>query len=224
MKWSGKIDFKGRPQYGTTGLITSTEVDTISGSLQTDIDAKPDILLELTDTPAAYDNGKYLKSTTSGTEWITVSGGMSELVNDPNPKLGNDLDANSHNINMGDQVINRPEIKDYSETKTAPSSVAGTLILDIENGNVFAVTLIENVTTLNFNNPSPTGKACSFTLILTQDSTPRSIAWPTAVGWDSGAAPTISTASAIYIFTFMTTDAGTKWYGFLAGSEMAVPV
>jgi len=30
--------------------------------------------LELTDTPATYDDGKYLKSTTSGTEWATVSG------------------------------------------------------------------------------------------------------------------------------------------------------
>ena len=201
---------------------TETEVDTISGSLQSNIDAKPDTLLELTDTPAAYDDGKLLKSTTSGTEWATVSGaGMNDLVDDTTPQLGGDLDANSHDINMGDQLISRPEIKDYSETKTAPSSSAGTLTLDIVNGNVFAVTLTENVTTLNFNNPSPTGKACSFTLILTQDSTPRTLAWPVSVKWDSGIAPTISTASAIYVLTFVTVDAGTIWYGFLAGSEMA---
>lgn len=31
-------------------------------------------LLELTDTPAGYDDGKYLMSTASGTEWSTVSG------------------------------------------------------------------------------------------------------------------------------------------------------
>jgi len=30
--------------------------------------------LELTDTPSAYDEGKYLRSTASGTEWVTVSG------------------------------------------------------------------------------------------------------------------------------------------------------
>lgn len=37
-------------------------------------------LLELTDTPAAYDSGKYLKSTISGTEWATVSGASGAYV------------------------------------------------------------------------------------------------------------------------------------------------
>ena len=124
-------------------------------------------------------------------------------------------------VSMGDELLNRPEIKDYSETKTSPSSASNVLTLDIVNGNVFEVTLTENVTTLNFNNPSPTGKACSFTLILIQDSTPRTVAWPGSVKWDSGTAPTISAASAIYILTFVTVNAGTTWYGFLAGSEMA---
>lgn len=129
--------------------------------------------------------------------------------------------ANSGPINMQDALLTRPEIKDYSEAKTAPSSAAGTLTLDIENSNVFETTLTENITTLNFSNPSQTGKACSFTLILTQDSTPRTVAWPASVKWDSGAAPTITTASAVYILTFVTVNAGTTWYGFLAGSEMA---
>lgn len=34
-------------------------------------------LLELDDTPVAYDNGKYLRSTADGTEWATASGGGS---------------------------------------------------------------------------------------------------------------------------------------------------
>ena len=32
-------------------------------------------LIDLDDTPNAYDNGKYLKSTATGTEWSTVTGG-----------------------------------------------------------------------------------------------------------------------------------------------------
>jgi hypothetical protein len=43
MKWKGKINFDARPQYATDGLITSAEVDTISGSLQINIDGKSDI-------------------------------------------------------------------------------------------------------------------------------------------------------------------------------------
>jgi hypothetical protein len=49
---------------------TEDEVVTISGTLQNQIDGKPDTLLELTDTPSVYDNGKYLRSTVSGIEWF----------------------------------------------------------------------------------------------------------------------------------------------------------
>jgi len=45
-----------------------------AGGYIEDLNAKPDTLLELTDTPAVYDNGKYLKSTASGVEWVVVSG------------------------------------------------------------------------------------------------------------------------------------------------------
>lgn len=40
MKWAGKINFDDRPQYDTDGLITSAEVNTISGSLQADMSEK----------------------------------------------------------------------------------------------------------------------------------------------------------------------------------------
>ena len=138
-------------------------------------------------------------------------------------ELDSEKVANGDPINMEDQQLTRPEIKDYSETKTAPSSASSVLTLDIENGNVFSTLLTENVTTLNFNNPSASGKACSFTWIMTQHSSAVTVAWPASVKWDSGTAPTISENDAIYIFTFVTVDAGTTWYGFLAGSKMAVP-
>lgn len=115
------------------------------------------------------------------------------------------------------------DIKDYSETKTAPTSAAGVLTLNIENGNVFAVTLTENVTTLTISNPSASGSACSFTLILTQAAAAKTVAWGGSVRWADSTAPTISTNSAIYVFTFVTIDGGTIWYGFFAGSEMGAP-
>ena len=37
-------------------------------------------LLELTDTPYSYDTGKYLQSTTSGTEWVSIDGLDGEWV------------------------------------------------------------------------------------------------------------------------------------------------
>ena len=120
-----------------------------------------------------------------------------------------------------DKVLQRPELKDYAETKTAISSSGGILTIDLENGNVFSLTTTEAITTVNLNNPPASGKGGSFTLILTQDATGRAITWPAAVKWPGGTAPTINTASKVYVLTFLTVDGGTAWYGFMSGSEMA---
>jgi len=58
---------------GDARYYQKDEVDTISGSLQTNINNKPDTLLELTDTPSSYTNTYYLRSTVSGTEWFDVA-------------------------------------------------------------------------------------------------------------------------------------------------------
>jgi hypothetical protein len=121
--------------------------------------------------------------------------------------------------NFVDKVVQRPEIKDYSETKTALSAAA-TVDIDLENGNVFTLTADQN-TTFTFSNPSPTGKSCAFTLIWTQDSSDRTIAWPASVDWAGGSAPDVTSGAAkIDIYTFFTLDEGTIWYGFQPGAEM----
>ena len=124
-------------------------------------------------------------------------------------------------INAADNLVTRPEMKDYSET-TVALSAAATVDIDLTGGNVFTITPDQN-TTFTFSNPSPTGKSCSFTLIWTQDSSDRTIAWPASVDWkDGGTAPSVTSgAGKIDIYTFFTIDAGTKWYGFQAGANMA---
>jgi hypothetical protein len=126
----------------------------------------------------------------------------------------------SANTDFGDKVISKPEIKDYSETKTALSAAASVAI-DIENGNVFTITPDQN-TTFTFTNPSATGKSCAFTLIWTQDGSDRTIAWPASVDWAGGSAPDVTSGSGKRdVYTFFTLDAGTIWYGFQAGADMS---
>jgi hypothetical protein len=121
---------------------------------------------------------------------------------------------------MGDNLIERPVIKDYGETRTTPSISAGTLTLNLENGNVFGVALNANITTLTIQNPSASGTACSFTLAFTADGTPRTVTWGASVKWAGGTAPTLtSTNTKVDIFTFVTWDAGTTWYGFVSGQN-----
>ena len=121
--------------------------------------------------------------------------------------------------NFADGVVQRPEMKDYSETKTALVAAAS-IAIDITNGNVFTITPDQN-TTFTFTNPSPTGKSCAFTLVWTQDGSDRTIAWPASVDWAGGSAPDVTSGSGkIDIYTFFTMDAGTIWYGFQAGADM----
>ena len=121
---------------------------------------------------------------------------------------------------MADQIIQKPEIKDYSETKTALSAAA-TVDIDLEDGNVFTITPDQN-TAFTFSNPSPTGKACAFTLVWTQDSSDRTISWPGTVDWAGGSAPDVrSGAGKLDFYMFFTMDAGTIWYGFQAGADMS---
>ena len=116
-------------------------------------------------------------------------------------------------INHADYVVQRPNFKDYAETKVAMAANA----VDISLGNVQTYTLSGN-NTLTFTNPSPTGNSCSFTLIVTNGGS-ATLTWPTAVDWAGATAPTL-TSSGIDVIVFTTIDAGTIWYGFAAGIEM----
>ena len=125
----------------------------------------------------------------------------------------NVAETRSAPINMADNVIQRPEIQDYSETVQAMAAND----VDCTLGNVQTKS-ISTAVTLTFSNPPVTGKAGAFTLIATFSGSPA-ITWPSSVKWAGGTAPTI-TAAGIDVFAFMTTDGGTTWFGFASGADM----
>ena len=75
-------------QGGALPHITTTEFSTYSGTLQTQIDNKPDTFLELTDTPSFYDSGKYARSTSSGIVWATAGQTFLDLTDTPTTYSG----------------------------------------------------------------------------------------------------------------------------------------
>ena len=122
-------------------------------------------------------------------------------------------------VNHADYVVQRPEIKDYSETVNAIGSIGGgTQDIDLTAGNVVTGTVDTGTTTFTFSNPSASGKACSFTLILTNGGS-QTVNWPGSVDWASSTAPTLTT-SGIDVIGFLTVDGGTIWYGFAGGLDM----
>lgn len=129
----------------------------------------------------------------------------------------------SHGLEMvGEQTISQPEIKDYGESvNTLGNLDGGTDDIDLELGNVITATVSTTAAqTFTFTNPPNTGTAGSFTLILTNGGTATTLTWPANVKWEDGETPTLTTSGGD-ILTFMTVDAGTIWYGFLAGLDMS---
>ena len=126
----------------------------------------------------------------------------------------------SGETNFADQLVTRPKIKDYSESYNA-SSGNGSTTLDLSTGNVFQHTASGGNVTFVFSNPPASGAGGSFTLKWIQDSSDRTATWPSSVDWAGGTAPTLTTGSAkVDMFTFVTFDAGTTWYGFVAGQDL----
>jgi len=122
--------------------------------------------------------------------------------------------------NFADNLLTRPKIKDYGESVNAIGSIGGgTQDIDLTLGNVVTGTVDTSATTFTFSNPSASGTACSFTLILTNGGS-QTVNWPASVDWAGGTAPTL-TAAGVDVLTFVTVDAGTIWYGFAAGLAMA---
>ena len=126
----------------------------------------------------------------------------------------------SGTLSMADNIVSRPEIKDYSESVNAIGATGGgTQDIDLTAGNVVSATVDTSTNTFTFSNPSATGKSCSFTLVLTNGGS-QTVNWPGTVDWAAATAPTL-TASGVDVLTFTTVDGGTIWYGFAAGLTMS---
>jgi len=214
-------------QSGTTVTLPTGKVLTITdaggisigGTVVTSSGAELNILDGVTSTAAELNVLDGIPAGLTATELGYVDGVTSALQTQLDAKLSLSGGTMSGTLQVADQLVQRPEFKDYSETKTALSPAA-TVDIDLEVGNVFTITADQN-TTFTFSNPSPTGKACAFTLIWTQDSSDRTITWPGTVDWAGGSAPDVTSGSGkIDIYMFFTMDAGTIWYGFQPGADM----
>lgn len=103
-------------------------------------------------------------------------------------------------------------LESYREKLVTLSGTAPAI--NLNNGNVFTHTLSGN-TTYSITNAQ--SQAHSFTLIITQTSTVRTITFPSSVKWQDGEIPDLSGASKTYILTFLSVDGGTTWLGMFGG-------
>ena len=119
-------------------------------------------------------------------------------------------------INMGDNLLTRPLVKDYAMEVYAHGSISTATTIDLENGNVHTATIGGNLT-LTFSNPIASGDATSFVLELTNGGA-YTLTFPASVDWEGGTAPTL-TAAGIDILVFYTRDGGTTWHGIVSSLD-----
>lgn len=104
-----------------------------------------------------------------------------------------------------------------NDTVTVAASASGVLNINLALGDYFTIALSENVTSLTFSNLPGSGKGASKMLRFTQDSTPRTVAWPASFRWAGGVAGAVSTGSgAIDLLAITTLNNGTNWNATLA--------
>lgn len=102
-------------------------------------------------------------------------------------------------------------------TVTALSISSGVVDIDCSLGDYFTLALTANVTSITFSNLPASGHGASKLVRITQDATPRTVAWPASFKWAGGAAGAVSTASAaVDLLAISTFDAGTTWRATLS--------
>lgn len=122
--------------------------------------------------------------------------------------------TNDYNFNVQQEA----QLKNYSETVVAVGNISGSQAFDISTANVFTATVTGTVT-ITFTNPAASGQCSSLSMVLTNGGS-SVITWPAAVKWAGGVDPTLTTAGED-VLTFFTLNAGTSWYGIVAGQAFA---
>jgi hypothetical protein len=97
-------------------------------------------------------------------------------------------------------------------------SISGST-LDLATGNVFLSTPSSNATYV-FSNPPASGTAYGFTLRVAPSAT-ITVTWPASVKWPDGLAPVAPASGETAVYVFYTQDAGTTYFGFVAGEALA---
>jgi len=195
-------------------------VDGVTSAIQTQLDNKQALDAELTELATMASTTASALADLTEAEVQILDGATvttAELNYNDITTLGTSQASKAVTADANGVVTFDNGISEESTTITSSSNAA---TLNLRDGTNFLHDLTENVT-YTFSNPAASGKVSSFTLKVIQDSTARTITWPSSVDWAAATAPTLTaTNNGVDIFVFFTNDGGTTYYGFTAGQAM----
>lgn len=158
--------------------------------------------------------------TTSGASLVMTGDTAGNLLLKTNGTTTAITIGTDQSTDFGDNLVVKPTLKDYALEGVAIGNTGATRTIDLESGNFFSATL-DQACTFTFSNPAGSGDFCGFILELTNGGA-FVITWPASVDWPGGTAPTL-TASGVDQLVFTTRDAGTTYFGFVAGLDIKSP-
>ena len=215
----------------TTGFLESTnnlsDLDNVTTArTNLGVSATADILLvsnnlsDLNNTTTARTN----LGVSSTSETLLVANNLSDLANAATARtnLGVVEATNTAVTNATNEfafnIQNEMQIQSYSETSNAIGNMNATQTFDLDLGNVFTAITNDDVA-ITFSNPAASGQSSALFIILTNGGD-HAITWPASVVWPGGDAPAL-TESGTDLLVFTTVNAGTVWYGALAGLDLS---
>jgi hypothetical protein len=117
------------------------------------------------------------------------------------------------------QRASADQVAARNDAASALSNSSGTVTVDCSLGDYFTLALDANVTTLAFSNLPGSGRGASKLIRITQDSTPRTVAWPASFRWAGGTPGAVSIGGGVVDLLAVTThDNGTTWLATLANA------
>ncbi len=131
-----------------------------------------------------------------------------------NPHGTTKSDVGLGNVTNDKQMpISNGVLENYREKLTTVSAGGGSINLNL--GNVFVHSPSGNRTYSITN--AVNGQAHSFTLMITQAATVRTLTFPASVKWQGGEIPDMSETNKTYVLTFVTVNGGINWLGMFGG-------
>jgi alpha-tubulin suppressor-like RCC1 family protein len=133
--------------------------------------------------------------------------------------------ANNTTFLRGDSTWASPGGGALTNNTLQAITSSATTTIDLNNGNVFNITMASNITTLAFSNVPASGTPVQLALIFknASDGTVYNVTWPSSIYWNSttGAGgsitgPTLTAGpNTVTTISLLTTDGGTKWRGWV---------
>lgn len=122
-------------------------------------------------------------------------------------------DTMTGELNMADNLMTRPKLKDYSIEVYNHGTRTTATTIDLEQGNIHTITVGASLA-LTFANPVQSGDAQTFLLEVTNGGA-FTLTFPSSVDWEGGVGPSL-TAAGVDVLTFYTRDGGTTWHGVVS--------